>query len=79
MFWSFVIFVSLCCVLESNGAKICDYCDCVDVEESVEVKCNTSLYLRHSKDIDYDFVVWPRTSRSIRAYFQGTGMIVLPK
>ena len=79
MFWNFLIIVSLFCVSNINGAKICDYCNCVGVNESVEVKCNTFYYIKHSKSIDYGFVIWPSTCRFIRAYFQETGMIVLPK
>lgn len=77
MFWSFVIFVSFCCVSNINGAKICDSCNCVDVDGDVEVKCNTSYYFK--QPIDFEYVNWPKTSGSIRAYFQNRNLIVLPK
>lgn len=79
MFWSFVIFVSFCCVSNINGANICNYCNCVDVSDGVEVKCKTSYSFKKPKDIDFDYVNWPVTNGSIKAFFQDIEMTLLPK
>lgn len=75
MFLSVVLLIVVVGV--SRASTICDSCHCLEVDDFIVVKCKRIA--DKIPTVDYEFIVWPTTTLSIKAFFNDMNLKVLPK